>query len=143
MLVKHSPVRETGSQTRAQAVLTPTPRAPIDRTPAEGRGPRRSSSFSGVVGRFPGLSRTTFKGPGEDGEEEEENFVEVEESDDTEGVPASVGTSQGTEGPIIAQSNHPVSHKSEPSLLAIMEKMTQIMANIQAASSSESSRLHL
>ncbi|MBW0480443.1 hypothetical protein O181_020158 [Austropuccinia psidii MF-1] len=54
----------------------------------EGRGPRRLSSFSGVVGRFPGLSRTNIKGPGEDGEEEEENSVEKEESDDTEGVPA-------------------------------------------------------
>ncbi|MBW0589437.1 hypothetical protein O181_129152, partial [Austropuccinia psidii MF-1] len=42
----------------------------------EGRVPRRSNSFSGVVGSFPGISRTSFKGPGEDGEEEEENSVE-------------------------------------------------------------------
>ncbi|MBW0523360.1 hypothetical protein O181_063075 [Austropuccinia psidii MF-1] len=41
----------------------------------EGRGPRRLSSFSGVAGRFPGLSRTTFKGPGE---EEEDNSLEEE-----------------------------------------------------------------
>ncbi|MBW0508289.1 hypothetical protein O181_048004 [Austropuccinia psidii MF-1] len=61
---------------------------------------------------------TTFKGPGEDGEEEEENSVEEEESDGTEGVPA----------------------PSEPSILAIMQQMTQIMANLQAASLSESSR---
>ncbi|MBW0561892.1 hypothetical protein O181_101607 [Austropuccinia psidii MF-1] len=71
----------------------------------EGRGTRRSTSFSGVVGGVPGLSRTTLKGPGEDGEEEEER------SDDTEGVPAPT--------------------------------MTCIMANFQAASVSESSRLHL
>ncbi|MBW0563414.1 hypothetical protein O181_103129 [Austropuccinia psidii MF-1] len=76
----------------------------------EGRGPRRSNSFSGVVGRFPGLSRTTFKGP---------------------------GASEGTRGPTIALSNQPVSHQSEPYLLAIMQKMTQNMANIQEASSSE------
>ncbi|MBW0542402.1 hypothetical protein O181_082117 [Austropuccinia psidii MF-1] len=75
----------------------------------EGRGPRRSNSFSGVVGGFPGLSRTTFKCP-------------------------------GTAGPTIALSDQPVSHQSEPSLLAIMHKMTQNMANIQAASSSEASR---
>ncbi|MBW0503366.1 hypothetical protein O181_043081, partial [Austropuccinia psidii MF-1] len=56
--------------------------------------------------------------PGEDGEEEEENSVEEEESDGTEGIPA----------------------QSEPSLLAIMQQMTQIMANVQAASVSESSR---
>ncbi|MBW0561419.1 hypothetical protein O181_101134, partial [Austropuccinia psidii MF-1] len=106
----------------------------------EGRGPRRENSFSGVVGRFPGLSRTTFKGPVEDGEEEEENFVEEEESDGTQGVPAPLGASQGTGGPTLAQSNQPVSHQSEPSLLTIMQQMTHIMANPQVASSSEASR---
>ncbi|MBW0550521.1 hypothetical protein O181_090236 [Austropuccinia psidii MF-1] len=68
------------------------------------------------------ISRT-FKGPGEDGEEEE--------SYGTEGVPAPVGESQGTGRPTLAQ--------SEPSLLVIMQQMTQIMANLQAALSSESS----
>ena len=101
--------------------------------------PRRSNSFSGVVGGFPGMSRTSFKGPGEDGEEEEENSVEEEESEGTEGVPALVGASQGTGRPTLAQSNQPVSHQSEPSLSAIMQQMPQIMANLQAASSSEAS----
>ncbi|MBW0590408.1 hypothetical protein O181_130123, partial [Austropuccinia psidii MF-1] len=82
---------------------------------------------------------TTLKGPGEDGEEEEENSVEGEESDGTEGVPAAVGASQGTGGPTLAQSNQPVSHQSEPSLLAIVQQMTQIMANLQEPSVSESS----
>ncbi|MBW0575872.1 hypothetical protein O181_115587 [Austropuccinia psidii MF-1] len=163
MPLQHSPpARQTRSQARTQAVLTPTPRVPLDGTPAvpqlraqldrgprmegaapsrkEGRVPRRSNSFSGVVGSFPGISRTSLKGPGEDGEEEEENSVEEEESDGTEGVPAPVGASQGTGGPTLAQSNQPVSHQSEPSLLAIMQQMTQIMANLQAASSSDSSR---
>ncbi|MBW0576844.1 hypothetical protein O181_116559 [Austropuccinia psidii MF-1] len=163
MPIQHSPpARKTRSWARTQAVLTPTPRAPLDGTPAvsqlrakldrgpilegealsrkEGRVPRRSSSFSRVVVRFPGTSTTIFKGPGEDGEEEEENSVEEEESDGTEGVPASVEASQGTGGPTLAQSNQPVSHQSEPSLLAIMQQMTQIMANLQAASSSEASR---
>ncbi|MBW0525806.1 hypothetical protein O181_065521 [Austropuccinia psidii MF-1] len=143
MPIQHSPpTRQTRSQARSQAVLTPTARTPLDGTPAvpqlrvkldrgpilegaapsrkEGRGPRRSSSFSGVVGRFPGTSRTIFRGPGEDGEEEEENSVEEEES--------------------YAQSNQLVSHQYEPSLLAIMQQMTHIMANIQEASSSEASR---
>ncbi|MBW0589858.1 hypothetical protein O181_129573 [Austropuccinia psidii MF-1] len=75
----------------------------------EGRGPRISISLSGVVGRFPGLSRTTFKGPGK---EEEENSVEEEESDVTEGVPAPVGASQGTGWPTLSQSNQPVSNHS-------------------------------
>ncbi|MBW0471051.1 hypothetical protein O181_010766 [Austropuccinia psidii MF-1] len=107
---------------------------------AEGRGPRRSRSFSRVVGGFPGILRTIFKGLGEDGEEEEENSVEEEESEGTEGVPASVGESQGTGEPTLAQSNQPVSHHSEPSLLAIMQQITQIMATLQAASSFEAPR---
>ncbi|MBW0475509.1 hypothetical protein O181_015224 [Austropuccinia psidii MF-1] len=149
MPVQHSPpARQTSSQARAQAVLTPTPRAPLDSTPAvpqlrakldrgpifegaapsrkEGRGPRRSISFSGVVGKFPGTSRTIFRGPREYGEEEEENSVEDEESDGTEGVPAPVGASQGTGGPTLAQSD-----QSVPSIMAIMQQMTQIMANLQ------------
>ncbi|MBW0553469.1 hypothetical protein O181_093184 [Austropuccinia psidii MF-1] len=78
----------------------------------EGRVPRRANSFSGVVGGSPGPSRTTLRGPGED----------------------------GASGPTLFQSDQPVSHQSEPSLLAIMQKMTQIMANFQAAPVSESSR---
>ncbi|MBW0517694.1 hypothetical protein O181_057409 [Austropuccinia psidii MF-1] len=137
MPIQHlPPARQTRSQARAQSVLTPTPRAPLDGAPEvpqlranmdrgpilegaapsrkEGRGPRRS------------------KGPGEDGEEEEENSVEEEGSDGTEGVPAPVGAFQGTKGPTLAQYNQP-----KPSFLAIMQQMTQIMANLQAASSSE------
>ncbi|MBW0497679.1 hypothetical protein O181_037394, partial [Austropuccinia psidii MF-1] len=86
------------------------------------------------------LSRTTLKGPGEDDEEEEEKSVEEEESDCIEGVPAPVGASKSTGGPTLAQSNKIVSHQSEPSSLDIMQKMTQIMANIQEALSSEASR---
>ncbi|MBW0478438.1 hypothetical protein O181_018153 [Austropuccinia psidii MF-1] len=108
--VQHSPpARQTRSQARAQVVLTPTPKAPLD-------------------------------GPGEDVEEEEENYVEEEESDGTEVVSAPVVASQGTGGPTLAQSDHPVSHQSEPSLFAIMQQITQIMANLKAVSSSEASR---
>ncbi|MBW0472494.1 hypothetical protein O181_012209 [Austropuccinia psidii MF-1] len=161
-LILTSSLLQTRSQARAQAFLTPTPRIPLDGTPTvpqlraqldrgtilegeapsrkEGRGPRRSSSSSGVVGRFPALSRTTFKGPGKDGREEEENSVEDEESDGTEGVPSPVGAFKHAGVPSLAQSNQPVSHQSEPSLLAIMQQMTHIMANLQAASSLEASR---
>ncbi|MBW0577133.1 hypothetical protein O181_116848 [Austropuccinia psidii MF-1] len=142
MPVEHSPpARQTRSQARAQAALTPTPRVPLDGTPAvpqlrahldrgpqmegaapsiqEGRGPRRSISLSGV---------------------EEENSVDEEESDGTEGVPAPVGASQSSGGPTLAQSDQPVSHQCEQYLLDIMQQMTQILANLQAASSSKSSR---
>ncbi|MBW0525092.1 hypothetical protein O181_064807 [Austropuccinia psidii MF-1] len=98
MPIQHSPpARQTRSQARTHAVLTQTPRAPLDGTPAvpqlsahsergpnvegaalsrkEGRVPRRLSSFSGLFGGFPGTSRTIFRGPGEDGEEEEADSV--------------------------------------------------------------------
>ncbi|MBW0555931.1 hypothetical protein O181_095646 [Austropuccinia psidii MF-1] len=124
MPIQYSPAaRQTISQARTQAVLTSTPRAPLDGTPA-----------------VPQLRAQLDRGPCEDGEEEEENSVEEEESDGTEGVPAPVEAPQGTGGPTLAQSNQPVSHHSEPYLLAIMQQMTQIMANLQEASSSEASR---
>ncbi|MBW0516112.1 hypothetical protein O181_055827 [Austropuccinia psidii MF-1] len=65
-------------------------------------------------------------------------FVVVTEG--TEGVLALVGASQSTGGPTIAQYNQTVSHQYEPSVLDIMQQMTQIMTNLQAASSSEASR---
>ncbi|MBW0561609.1 hypothetical protein O181_101324 [Austropuccinia psidii MF-1] len=139
-LQQSPPARQKRSCFQAQDVLTLTLRAPLHGTPAvpplkaqldrgpiqeeaapsrkERRVPRRSNSFSGVVGGFPDMSRTTFRGPGEDGEQEEENYVEEEESDGTEASPA----------------------PTQPSLLSIMQQMTQIMANLQDAESSEVSR---
>ncbi|MBW0551131.1 hypothetical protein O181_090846 [Austropuccinia psidii MF-1] len=113
MPVEHSPpVRQTRSQDRAQAVLTPTPRAPLEGTPAvpqlranldrepvmegkapsrkEGRGPGRSIFFSGSVETFTGISRTKIKVPSGDDSEEE--------AYSTEAAPTPVGASQGTGG---------------------------------------------
>ncbi|MBW0503436.1 hypothetical protein O181_043151 [Austropuccinia psidii MF-1] len=137
MPVQNSPpARHIKSQSRAQAVLTPIPRVPLDGTPEfsqlrahlergpvmegaalsrkGGRGPKRSISLSGVVGAFPGISRSTLKVPGEDDAD--------------------------TGGPTLAQYNQPVSNHSEPYLLAIMQQITQIMANIQDYSFCEASR---
>ncbi|MBW0571162.1 hypothetical protein O181_110877 [Austropuccinia psidii MF-1] len=140
-----SPERQTLSQARTQAVLTQTPRAPLDGTPAVpqlrvklDRGPILEGAPARKEER--GTSNTIYRGPAEDGEEEEENSVEEEESYGTEGVPAPVEESQGTGGPTIAQSNQPAFHQFEPSLLAIMQQMTQIMTNLQASSSLEGSR---
>ncbi|MBW0531732.1 hypothetical protein O181_071447 [Austropuccinia psidii MF-1] len=135
MPIQHSP---PARQTRSQAGTQSTEDQIWKEKHFPGRKKEcqeKSSSFSGVVARFPGHSRTTLKGPGEDGEEEEDNSVEGEGSDGTECVPAPVGASQGTGGPTLAQYN-----QSELSLLAIMQKMTQIMANLQEASSSEESK---
>ncbi|MBW0578545.1 hypothetical protein O181_118260 [Austropuccinia psidii MF-1] len=126
MPICHSPpTRQARSRARTQAILTPTARAPLDGTP---EFPQLQSQFD----RGP-------HGPGEYGEEEEENSVEEEESDGSEGVPAPVRASQGTGGPTLAQSDNPVSHESEPCLLAIMQEMTQIMPNFPESSSYDAS----
>ncbi|MBW0464914.1 hypothetical protein O181_004629 [Austropuccinia psidii MF-1] len=78
---------------------------------------------------------TSRPGPGEDVEEDQENSVEEEDSDGTEGVPAPVKVSQGTGGPTLAKFNQP-----KPSLLAIMQQMNQVMANLQESSSHEAAR---
>ncbi|MBW0483766.1 hypothetical protein O181_023481 [Austropuccinia psidii MF-1] len=110
---------------------------PARQTGSQARGRKRAKKIKFLFRSDWQIStsfKDTFKGPGEDGEEEEENSVEEEESDGTEGIPP-VGESQGTGGPTLDQSN-----QSESSLLAIMQQMTQIMAILQEASSSEASR---
>ncbi|MBW0516694.1 hypothetical protein O181_056409 [Austropuccinia psidii MF-1] len=77
------------------------------------------------------MSKISFKGLGEYGEEEEENYMEEDEPEVTEVSSFPVGESEGTRGPTLAQSNQPSSHLSDPSLLAIMQQMTQIMANLE------------
>ncbi|MBW0487589.1 hypothetical protein O181_027304 [Austropuccinia psidii MF-1] len=57
----------------------------------EERGLIISIYFQGVFGAFPGMSNTALKGLGEDGGEEEENYVEEEDSNGIEVFPASVG----------------------------------------------------
>ncbi|MBW0506484.1 hypothetical protein O181_046199 [Austropuccinia psidii MF-1] len=74
------------------------------------------------------MSKTSFKGLGEDGEEEESEDIEV--------FPALVVAPEGTGGPTLAQSNQHVCHQSDPLLLSIIQQMSQIMANLQAALSS-------
>ncbi|MBW0494466.1 hypothetical protein O181_034181 [Austropuccinia psidii MF-1] len=140
MPVWHSPPeRQTRSQATAQAVLTPTQRVPLDRTPAVPQLRAQLDREPHLEGEAPSR-KTVFKGPCEFDEEEEENSVEEEESYGTEGVPAPVGASKVTVGPTIAQYSQTVSHQSEPFLLAIMKQMTKIMANLQEDLSSETSR---
>ncbi|MBW0581296.1 hypothetical protein O181_121011 [Austropuccinia psidii MF-1] len=82
MTIQNSPpARQTRPKARAQAILTPNPRAPLDGTP-------EVPQLRAQLDRGPRSSRTIFKGSGEDGEEEE--------SDGTEGVPSPVGAAQGT-----------------------------------------------
>ncbi|MBW0482868.1 hypothetical protein O181_022583 [Austropuccinia psidii MF-1] len=114
MPVQNSPpASQKKFQARTKAVLTTTLKDPLDITPSvpqlranldrgpiwkEGRGPRRSSLFSGVAGSFPGISTTLPRGLGKGNSEEEE------ESDSTEPAPAAVGEFQVPGGPTLAQS---------------------------------------
>ncbi|MBW0465607.1 hypothetical protein O181_005322 [Austropuccinia psidii MF-1] len=140
MPLQHShPERQTRSQARTQAFLTANARAPLDSTPAV-------PQLRAQLDRGPyleGAAPSRKEGEGQEyqvhcpGEEEEQNSVEEEESDSTEGVPSPFGMYQGTGVPPLAQSNQRGSHQSEPSLLAIMQQMTEIMANLKESSSSE------
>ncbi|MBW0516463.1 hypothetical protein O181_056178 [Austropuccinia psidii MF-1] len=117
MPVQHSsPPKNTRSQ-RNPAVLTPTSRVPLDRTPSvhqlrsnldrgppmEGEAPssrggmksRRSRSFSGLLGGYPGMSEGARARLGEVEDEEGEESVEeqysreAEVADDLANVPES------------------------------------------------------
>ncbi|MBW0539946.1 hypothetical protein O181_079661 [Austropuccinia psidii MF-1] len=124
MPVQHSPPAiQTRSQARAQAVLTPTPRVPLDSTP-----------------EVPQLRAQLDRGPHLEGRKRAKKIKFFFRGNGTEGVPAPVGASQRIGGPTLPQYYQPVSNKSETSFLAIMQQMTQIIANSKAASSSESSR---
>ncbi|MBW0486607.1 hypothetical protein O181_026322 [Austropuccinia psidii MF-1] len=103
------PARQTRSQAIGQAFLTPTPRDPLDRTPAALQ-----------------LRACLDRGPKLEGGKRAKKIKLIFRS--------------STGWPPLAQFNQPFSHQSEPSLLAIMQHITQIMANIQEASSSEDSR---
>ncbi|MBW0551507.1 hypothetical protein O181_091222 [Austropuccinia psidii MF-1] len=130
MPVQHSAPER---QTRSQAVLTPTPRAPLDGTPEVPQLQtqlERGTIWEGAAESRKERRRPRRSSPGEDGEQGEDSSVEEEGSDGTEGVPSPVGESQGTGGPTLAQSHQPVYHHYELSLLATMQQMNKIMANL-------------
>ncbi|MBW0574374.1 hypothetical protein O181_114089 [Austropuccinia psidii MF-1] len=122
------PEQKTRSKARTQAVLTQTKRDPLDGTLAAPQV--RAHLDRGAI--MEGRKRA-----------KKIEFIFWRKSDSTEASPASVGASQGTGGPTLAQYNQPVFHHSKPSLLAIMHQMTQIMENILDASSPGASRLCL
>ncbi|MBW0503889.1 hypothetical protein O181_043604 [Austropuccinia psidii MF-1] len=71
MPIQHSPPeRQTRSQARPQAVLTPTPRAPLDGTPAVPQLRAQLDRGPHMEGAAPSR-KTIFKGLCEYGEEEE------------------------------------------------------------------------
>ncbi|MBW0475538.1 hypothetical protein O181_015253 [Austropuccinia psidii MF-1] len=115
------PASKTRSQTRAQVVLAPAPRAPLTGTPAAPQLRAHLDRGLNLEGRKRDKEiKFLFRS---NGEEEQENSVEEEDSDGTKGVLSPVKVN-------LDKSNKPISPQSEPSVLEIMQQMTQIMANI-------------
>ncbi|MBW0581216.1 hypothetical protein O181_120931 [Austropuccinia psidii MF-1] len=158
MPVQHSPPAKNTRSQRHQAVLTPTERAPLDRTPTVhqlsanlDRGPpmegaetsrrggvksRRSRSFSGLLGGYPSIPQGPRSSLGEAEDEE------GEESEETEVAAALKGAPEASEAPNLALSNQSLVSQAEPNFLKMMEEMTQFMGQLtQAVSPRETSKV--
>ncbi|MBW0464850.1 hypothetical protein O181_004565 [Austropuccinia psidii MF-1] len=147
--VQHSPPAKNTRSQRNPAVLTPTARVPLDCTSSVhqlsenlNRGPpmkeaapsrrggmksRRSRSFSGMLGGYPGMSEGARAILGEAEDEE------WEESDETEVETALEGVPEASEVANLAHPNRPLFSEGEPNFLKMMEKMTQLMDKLTNA----------
>ncbi|MBW0587758.1 hypothetical protein O181_127473 [Austropuccinia psidii MF-1] len=155
MPVQHSPPAKSTISHINPAVLTPTERVPLDRTPSvhqmsanldrgppmEGAEPSRrggmksriSRSFSGLLGGYPGMSKGARARLGEFEDEEGEESVEEKYSGETEVADAFANAPEEPQGSNLALSNQPLVSQTEPSLLRIMEKITQFMGQLTQA----------
>ncbi|MBW0583237.1 hypothetical protein O181_122952, partial [Austropuccinia psidii MF-1] len=146
--------KNTRSQ-RNPAVLTPTARVPLDCTssvhqlsadlnrgpPMEGAAPtrrggmksRRSRSFSGLVGGYPGISEGAGARLGEAEDEECKESAEEEEFDETEVATALEGVPEASEVANPAHLDQPLVSQGEQNFLKMMEKMTQFMDKLTIA----------
>ncbi|MBW0555565.1 hypothetical protein O181_095280 [Austropuccinia psidii MF-1] len=94
----------------------------------EGEAPsRRSSSFSGLLGGYPGISEGARARLGEGEDEEREESVEEEDSGETEVEDALENAPEVPQGSNLAPTNQPLVSQSDPSLLKFMEQMVTIM----------------
>ncbi|MBW0532156.1 hypothetical protein O181_071871 [Austropuccinia psidii MF-1] len=163
MPVQHSPTAKHTRSQRNPAVLTPTKRVPLDHTPSVhqlsanlDRGPpmkgtapsrrggmksRRSTSFSGLLGGYLGMSEGARARLGEVEDEEGEESVEEEDSGETEVEDALANSPEVMQGSNIAPTNQPLVSQYYPSLLKIMEQMVTILGKLsQAAAPSNTSK---
>ncbi|MBW0492754.1 hypothetical protein O181_032469 [Austropuccinia psidii MF-1] len=149
MPVQHSPPAKSTRSKRNPAVLTPTARVPLDHTPSvhqlsanldreppmEGAAPsrrgglksRRSRSFSGLLGGYPGMSEGARARLGESEDEEGEEFEETKVETALAGVP------EASEAANLARSNQPLVSQAEPNFLKMMEQMIQLMGKLTQA----------
>ncbi|MBW0538464.1 hypothetical protein O181_078179 [Austropuccinia psidii MF-1] len=94
---------------------------------------RRSRSFSGLLGGYPGMSEGARERLGEVEDEEGEESVEEEDSGETEVADALANAPEVPQGSNLALSNKPLFFQTEPSLLKMMEQMTQFMGQLTQA----------
>ncbi|MBW0551504.1 hypothetical protein O181_091219 [Austropuccinia psidii MF-1] len=155
MTVQHSPPAKNTRSQRNPAVITPKARVPLDRTPSvhqlsanldrgppmEGAAPsrrggmksRRSRSFSGLLGGYPGISEGARARLGEVDDEEGEESVQEEDSGETEVADALENAPKVPQGSNLALSSQPLFSQAEPSLLKMMEQMNQFMGQLTQA----------
>ncbi|MBW0491575.1 hypothetical protein O181_031290 [Austropuccinia psidii MF-1] len=135
MPVQHSPPAKNTRSQRNTAVLTLTARVPLDRTPSVhqisanlDRGPpmevaapsrkggmksRRSRSFSGLLGGYPGMSEGERGRIGEVEYEEGEESVEEEDSVEIKVGDALANAPEVPQGSNLAPTNQPLVSQSD------------------------------
>ncbi|MBW0476237.1 hypothetical protein O181_015952 [Austropuccinia psidii MF-1] len=111
MPVQNSPPAKNKRSQRHQAVLTPTARASLERTPSVHQ-----------------LSENLDRGPPVQGEAPSRRGEE--ESEETEVAAALAGSPEASKAPNLAHSNQPCVSQAEPNFLKIMEQMTQFMGQL-------------
>ncbi|MBW0464940.1 hypothetical protein O181_004655 [Austropuccinia psidii MF-1] len=94
---------------------------------------RRSRSFSGILGGYPGISKGARSRLGKGEDEDGEESVEEEESAETEVATALAGAPEASEAANLAHSNQPLVSQAEPKFLKMMKQMTQSMGKLTQA----------
>ncbi|MBW0519823.1 hypothetical protein O181_059538 [Austropuccinia psidii MF-1] len=91
---------------------------------------RRSRSFSGLLGGYPSIYQGPRSRLGEGEDKEGDEYVEEEDSEETELASALAGAPEAYEPPSLALSNQPLVSQAKPNFLNMMEKMTQFMGKL-------------
>ncbi|MBW0500117.1 hypothetical protein O181_039832 [Austropuccinia psidii MF-1] len=124
MPVKHSPPAKNTRSQGAQAVLTPTLRAPLDHTPSVNQ--MSENLDKGVAPSRRGGPRGRLE---EAEDEVGEDSVEEEETE----APEMEGAHKASEARNMALSNYPLVSQAEPNFLKMMEQMTQFIGHLTKA----------
>ncbi|MBW0515842.1 hypothetical protein O181_055557 [Austropuccinia psidii MF-1] len=141
MPVQHRHLAKNTRSQRHQAVLTPTERAPLDRTPSVHQLSANLERGPPMEGASPSRRGGPRSRSGEAEDEEGEGSVEEQESEETEVVAALAGAPNASEAPNLALSNQPLVSQAGPNCLKVMEQMTQFMGQLtQAVSPRDTSK---